>query len=227
MKRFVLGLSASLAALTMAPAANAGIFIGVSTNGGATITQVASDGGTGSANYNTTNGIGGLFYNVGATGYPLLTQPNLLTQAVSILTPTARIAAGTISIYITETDLASFNALLTSVFTSNTLSGATATISSYVSNANALWTGALLQNADFAGPGTFAQANLVNGTGPFSATVRYDITFDGPAGSNFNGTANLSAVPEPATWGMMLLGFGAMGGLLRTRRRPAMRIRYA
>jgi hypothetical protein len=29
------------------------------------------------------------------------------------------------------------------------------------------------------------------------------------------------AVPEPATWGLMILGFGAVGGAIRARRRPA------
>lgn len=32
---------------------------------------------------------------------------------------------------------------------------------------------------------------------------------------------DLSAVPEPATWGMMILGFGTMGGAMRIRRRSA------
>ena len=31
-------------------------------------------------------------------------------------------------------------------------------------------------------------------------------------------TANLAAVPEPATWAVMLLGFGVLGGVLRARR---------
>ena len=31
-----------------------------------------------------------------------------------------------------------------------------------------------------------------------------------------------AAVPEPATWGMMLLGFGAMGMAMRRRRRPVL-----
>ena len=221
MKRIVLGLTASVAAIAMAPAANASICIGVSTNGGATISNVGCDGGTGSVNYNTTNGVGGLFYNVSATGFPLLNQPNMLTQAVNILTPTARIAGGTISIFITETDLTSFNAPLTSVFTSNTLSGTTATISSYVSAANALWTGTLLQTANFTGVGTFAAGNMINQNGPFSATVRYDINFSGPEGSNFNGTANLTAVPEPATWAMFIGGFGLVGGAMRRRRKLA------
>jgi probable HAF family extracellular repeat protein len=28
-----------------------------------------------------------------------------------------------------------------------------------------------------------------------------------------------AAVPEPATWGLMLVGFGLVGGAMRTRRR--------
>lgn len=32
--------------------------------------------------------------------------------------------------------------------------------------------------------------------------------------------ANISAAPEPAAWTLMLMGFGALGGLLRTRRNP-------
>lgn len=31
----------------------------------------------------------------------------------------------------------------------------------------------------------------------------------------------ISAVPEPATWAMMIIGFGAAGGVLRSRRRDA------
>ena len=42
--------------------------------------------------------------------------------------------------------------------------------------------------------------------------------------TNVNDTINFelpqqSAVPEPATWGMMIAGFGMMGGAMRTRRR--------
>jgi hypothetical protein len=35
------------------------------------------------------------------------------------------------------------------------------------------------------------------------------------------------AVPEPATWAMMMLGFGAMGGILRRRSAVTARIRFA
>ncbi len=34
-----------------------------------------------------------------------------------------------------------------------------------------------------------------------------------------NGTLNLPAVPEPATWAMLVVGFGGIGGVLRASRR--------
>jgi len=47
-----------------------------------------------------------------------------------------------------------------------------------------------------------------------------------------NSTANIaldtaSAVPEPGTWAMMLLGFGAMGAAMRSRRRQKASVRFA
>ena len=47
------------------------------------------------------------------------------------------------------------------------------------------------------------------------------ITVNGTNTGNtaFSGTLVFAAVPEPATWGMMLLGFGVMGVSLRRRRR--------
>ena len=49
-----------------------------------------------------------------------------------------------------------------------------------------------------------------------------DISFTGPAV-----TPPTSGVPEPATWAMMMLGFGAMGGMLRRRSKVVARVRYA
>ena len=38
---------------------------------------------------------------------------------------------------------------------------------------------------------------------------------------SFSVTPNVSAVPEPASWAMMIAGFGIIGAGLRVRRRPA------
>jgi hypothetical protein len=42
-------------------------------------------------------------------------------------------------------------------------------------------------------------------------------------------TASTPAIPEPATWGMMLLGFGAIGAAMRRKKATAgkSRVRYS
>ncbi|MHA6724263.1 PEPxxWA-CTERM sorting domain-containing protein [Sphingomonas sp. RS2018] len=223
MKKFVLATLAASTAATFAAPANAAIFIGVSVNGGA-IVQVATDGGSGTANYNTT--AGNFTYNVGATGFPILVSPNLLTQSVNIKNNNGN--AQTVSVFITETDLSSFNGSLTSAFTSNVPTNSSTVISSYYSTGNALWGGTQLRSSTFNAAGTTTATDTLNLTGPFSATVRYDITFNSGRGGDFNGTANLNAtaVPEPATWGMLMVGFGAMGFAMR-RKKTTTRIRFA
>jgi hypothetical protein len=52
-------------------------------------------------------------------------------------------------------------------------------------------------------------------------TVHVVGTLHGVTGS-YAGTLNVAAVPEPATWAMMLLGFGAIGVVFRRRRQPVL-----
>ena len=54
------------------------------------------------------------------------------------------------------------------------------------------------------------------GAGNHTLTVTGNIT-SGPSAS-YSGTINFAAVPEPATWAMMLLGFGGIGMAMRRRR---------
>jgi hypothetical protein len=54
----------------------------------------------------------------------------------------------------------------------------------------------------------------------FAADTRGNVWFD-----NFSATAT-APVPEPATWAMMVLGFGVAGGAMR-RRRSTVRVSYA
>jgi hypothetical protein len=48
--------------------------------------------------------------------------------------------------------------------------------------------------------------------------------YNTPIGQNptYSGTLNITAVPEPATWALMLLGFGGIGFAMRRRRRPVL-----
>jgi hypothetical protein len=70
-------------------------------------------------------------------------------------------------------------------------------------------------------PETWALLNPVSiGNGLHTIFVNGTVT--GASGA-YGGTLNVQApVPEPATWLMMLLGFGAMGMVVRRRRVPAL-----
>jgi PEP-CTERM motif len=65
------------------------------------------------------------------------------------------------------------------------------------------------------GNGDFGlQSFRVTGLGPDGAS-----TFNGDFQLLTSGQIEIAAVPEPATWAMLIIGFGMVGGTLRTRRR--------
>ena len=70
---------------------------------------------------------------------------------------------------------------------------------------------------DWDGPTVF---NFGDG-GSFSLALG-DVSFATPGSAQVSGTFTLlsNSVPEPGTWAMMLLGFGAAGVALRRRREP-------
>lgn len=52
--------------------------------------------------------------------------------------------------------------------------------------------------------------------------------WDGFSGDNFGEiTFNISAVPEPRSWALVILGIGVIGAALRRRRRPSVALTYA
>jgi hypothetical protein len=60
--------------------------------------------------------------------------------------------------------------------------------------------------------------------GQFLKAGTYTLHIKGTRGNfaAFSGDISFGAVPEPSTWAMMLLGFGAVGFAMRRRRRPAL-----
>jgi hypothetical protein len=62
-------------------------------------------------------------------------------------------------------------------------------------------------------------------TGFDDTAGRFTLTTQGSGLTSFSATA-LSPVPEPASWALMIAGFGMMGGMLRAARR-SVRVRYS
>lgn len=63
---------------------------------------------------------------------------------------------------------------------------------------------------------TWELANVLLTSGSHSITLTG--TKLGTGFSSYTGTLELGAVPEPAAWGMMLLGFGLVGSSMRSRK---------
>jgi hypothetical protein len=63
--------------------------------------------------------------------------------------------------------------------------------------------------------------NLLTALPQFTAGAGSSLSsFTANGGGNFS--FDTAGVPEPATWGLMIVGFGGMGMVLRARRRPAL-----
>jgi hypothetical protein len=102
--------------------------------------------------------------------------------------------------------------------------GWTVTLASYVDDNNGVFTtsGAGVYNTAsnaFTTLGALAVTGYAPVTGTYSVTERYTISAT-KAGQS-NSAINMTAVPEPASWAMMISGFGMMGAMIR-RRRSAM-----
>jgi acetyl-CoA carboxylase carboxyltransferase component len=68
--------------------------------------------------------------------------------------------------------------------------------------------------------GTYAGGNAYTAnSGSFAALTAQDI--------NFTVTGTPPAVPEPASWAMMILGMGAVGGALRRRSKVSTTVKFA
>jgi PEP-CTERM motif len=214
MYKLLTALSAVALAAGMATAADAAtIAIGLQqagVNGGAITNEGA---GPISISYGTFN-----LNNVSGITNPSILLPQILNSNAIDANTTG---SGSINVFVTALGLgAPLGSIpFQSAFTVNTLTaGWTVLEQTFISTSNALWTGSLLDATSFGAIGTNVLTALgTTGAGPYSITAEYTITAVG-AGSS-NATINVSAVPEPATWGMMLLGFAGLAFAFRQSRR--------
>jgi hypothetical protein len=204
------------AGLAVAASANATIFIGVSVNGGA-IQTVATDPtntSTGVLNFSL-----GSFTinNISAIG-PVLPLDLLSSNSLN----TSSTTAGFLDVFITETNIAAnlVHGGLVSSLTSNTLPADwSVTESTFLNLANtaSFGAGALMASHTFGSIGTSVIGSMVQPVANFAVTEQYHIMATGSGTAN--STIDIASVPEPATWGLMILGFGGIGAMVRNRRR--------
>jgi hypothetical protein len=68
---------------------------------------------------------------------------------------------------------------------------------------------------------TWELPSVFLGAGPHTIYVNGNVVGSSHNGS-YVGNLNIASVPEPATWAMMLIGFGAIGWQLRRRGKPVL-----
>lgn len=89
------------------------------------------------------------------------------------------------------------------------------------------WDGAAWQSA-YAVPFDFSFGLQTRDSGTVGAITTDRFRFTATAGDNYYSVSEIQAfqaVPEPATWAMLILGFGVVGHALR-RRRPTVQLQY-
>jgi len=204
------------AALAVSASANAAttISIGAAHDGGS-IVDLAS-GGT---NAGILGAVLGNFdiNNISAVFGPL---PDLLSS--NALDASNNGGGGTLDVYVTIQGLTAAMAhTFKSSLTENVLSAGWSVVESTYLNLDNSKYGTLTQLAShpFDTIGTSVQVASPAVDGTYSITELYHITAVGAG--NAQSTIDVSGVPEPATWGLMILGFGGIGAMVRNRRRQA------
>ena len=211
MKAFtkVAAAGAALLAFSAASAADAAVYLGFQSNNGA-IVEVSSGanvaafaGAFGDFELNIASGTDGVY-------------PQLLGSQIQV-SNRAGGAANVLDVYVTVDDLTTIPGSFFSSFAMNVLpTGWTVRERTFADDGNGKWGGTLLSDNTFNGIGTFTDVAGAGLSGTYSLTARYTIT--APTTGEALGNAAIAAVPEPATWALMIMGFGGAGYMIRRRR---------
>lgn len=83
------------------------------------------------------------------------------------------------------------------------------------------------QNAWAYGPVSATGATFNYDSYNYGPTLAYTTNTNGSGPAYLGPNLTISAVPEPATWAMMFVGFGMIGFSFRSRRKPPARVTFA
>jgi len=141
--------------------------------------------------------------------------------ANDVVTGTA-VVGNTAFFGVTHFDSAPFTDLITFTFSGVVTASASIVTIDLAPGNNIDFTGAWLgsQALTLSPNGTF-ETGFITSAGPFNGSVTLKVTGTTDAGngvfSSYSGTINITPVPEPETYAMMLAGLGALGFLARRR----------
>ena len=161
------------------------------------------------------DGAGQALVSGGNFGFPTGDHPGQSLSVPGDLTPYLAVyGGGTANIGFTGVgDVRSFSFDYSTVDNYNTL-----TIH-YATGPNTVYTGTQILNGL---PTAVTNGSItVNGDGRIITGLSLSTTSNAFEVDNLAFSAGLAAAPEPASWALMLAGFGAIGGAMRSRRKTA------
>lgn len=97
-----------------------------------------------------------------------------------------------------------------------------ATVTFYDSTDNILGTTTYFSAAD-----NFQFLGLVGDPGESIARFTFESTLGRSVNTGIDNLYAVTAVPEPATWAFMIVGFGLVGGAMRKQRKASLKVNYA